>query len=61
MLRRFLALERNRARLGLSSLHPCADAKSALLAYDWPGKVRELEHLIGRSAWRGGLACAEGR
>jgi anaerobic nitric oxide reductase transcription regulator len=38
-------LEENRSRLRLS-----ADAQAALLAYPWPGNIRELEHLIGRSA-----------
>lgn len=45
-------LEQNRARLGLSSLRLSADAQRALLDYDWPGNIRELEHLIGRSALR---------
>jgi anaerobic nitric oxide reductase transcription regulator len=43
-------LEENRARLGLSSLRLSADAQAALLAYSWPGNIRELKHLIGRSA-----------
>jgi len=45
-------LEQNRARLGLSSLRLAADAQRALLDYAWPGNIRELEHLIGRSALR---------
>jgi anaerobic nitric oxide reductase transcription regulator len=45
-------LEENRARLGLSTLRLSADAQAALLAYRWPGNIRELEHLIGRSALR---------
>ncbi len=45
-------LEENRARLGLSTLRLSADAQAALLAYRWPGNIRELEHLIGRSAMR---------
>ena len=43
-------LEENRARLGLLSLRLAADAQAALLAYAWPGNIRELEHLIGRTA-----------
>jgi anaerobic nitric oxide reductase transcription regulator len=45
-------LEQNRARLGLSSLRLSAHAQRALLDYPWPGNIRELEHLIGRSALR---------
>ncbi|MFJ2986806.1 nitric oxide reductase transcriptional regulator NorR [Collimonas sp. NPDC087041] len=45
-------LEENRARLGLLSLRLASDAQEALLAYTWPGNIRELEHLIGRSALR---------
>jgi anaerobic nitric oxide reductase transcription regulator len=45
-------LEENRARLGLLSLRLSADAQVALLTYAWPGNIRELEHLIGRSALR---------
>jgi anaerobic nitric oxide reductase transcription regulator len=43
-------LEENRARLGLHGLRLDADAQEALLAYPWPGNIRELEHLIGRTA-----------
>ena len=43
-------LEENRARLGLQSLRLDADAQDALLRYPWPGNIRELEHLIGRTA-----------
>jgi anaerobic nitric oxide reductase transcription regulator len=45
-------LEENRARLSLSTLRLSVDAQAALLAYRWPGNIRELEHLIGRSALR---------
>lgn len=45
-------LEENRARLGLSSLRLDADAQAALLGYAWPGNIRELEHLVGRTALR---------
>jgi anaerobic nitric oxide reductase transcription regulator len=45
-------LEENRARLGLTSLRLSADAQRALLDYPWPGNIRELEHLVGRSALR---------
>ena len=43
-------LEQNRARLGLRSLRLSADAQSALRHYHWPGNIRELEHVISRSA-----------
>jgi anaerobic nitric oxide reductase transcription regulator len=43
-------LEENRARLGLRSLRLSAEAQAALVAYPWPGNIRELEHLVGRSA-----------
>ena len=43
-------LEQNRARLGLRGLRIDARAESALIAYDWPGTVRELEQLIARCA-----------
>lgn len=43
-------LEQNRSRMGLNSLRLSADAQAALLAYSWPGNVREMEHLIGRCA-----------
>lgn len=43
-------LEQNRSRLGLDSLRLSADAQRALLAYEWPGNIRELEHLISRAS-----------
>ncbi|QQD21170.1 nitric oxide reductase transcriptional regulator NorR [Venatoribacter cucullus] len=43
-------LELNRARLGLRSLRLSPDAEAALLAYPWPGNIRELEHVISRAA-----------
>jgi anaerobic nitric oxide reductase transcription regulator len=45
-------LEQNRAKLGLHSIRLSPDAQTALLAYPWPGNIRELEHLIGRTALR---------
>ncbi|MGI4813790.1 MAG: nitric oxide reductase transcriptional regulator NorR [Janthinobacterium lividum] len=45
-------LEQNRARMGLRGLRLSADAQAALLAYPWPGNIRELEHLLGRTALR---------
>jgi anaerobic nitric oxide reductase transcription regulator len=45
-------LEQNRARLGLRGIRIAADAQAALFAYAWPGNIRELEHLISRSALR---------
>ncbi|GAA0348620.1 nitric oxide reductase transcriptional regulator NorR [Bowmanella denitrificans] len=43
-------LEQNRARLGLRSLRLSGEAEQALLAYQWPGNIRELEHVISRAA-----------
>ncbi|GGO70489.1 anaerobic nitric oxide reductase transcriptional regulator [Bowmanella pacifica] len=43
-------LEQNRARLGLRSLRLSTEAEAALLAYQWPGNIRELEHVISRAA-----------
>jgi anaerobic nitric oxide reductase transcription regulator len=43
-------LEENRSRLGLLSLRLSADAQQALLQYRWPGNIRELEHVIARTA-----------
>jgi anaerobic nitric oxide reductase transcription regulator len=45
-------LERERHRLGSTSLRLDAEARAALLAYDWPGNVRELEHVLMRAAIR---------
>lgn len=50
-------LEQNRARLGLRTLGLTPECQPALLRYDWPGNVREREHLISRAALR---ARAEG-
>jgi anaerobic nitric oxide reductase transcription regulator len=43
-------LEKNQQRLGLKKLRLDQDAKKALLAYHWPGNIRELEHLLSRAA-----------
>ena len=43
-------LERNQQRLGIKKLRLDQDAKHALLAYRWPGNIRELEHLLSRAA-----------
>jgi len=43
-------LERNQQRLGIKKLRLDQDAKKALLAYHWPGNIRELEHLLSRAA-----------
>lgn len=43
-------LELNRARLGARSLRLSADAEDALCRYQWPGNIRELEHVISRAA-----------
>ncbi len=43
-------LEKNQQRLGVKKLRLDQDAKKALLAYHWPGNIRELEHLLSRAA-----------
>ncbi|KRS21448.1 transcriptional regulator [Alishewanella sp. WH16-1] len=43
-------LEQNRSRLGLRSLRLAPAAELALLGYNWPGNIRELEHVISRAA-----------
>ncbi len=45
-------LELNRTRLGLRSLRLSPASEQTLLAYDWPGNIRELEHVISRAALR---------
>ena len=45
-------LELNRSRLGFRSLRLSSQAEQALLAYPWPGNIRELEHVISRAAIR---------
>ncbi|HVK99487.1 MAG TPA: nitric oxide reductase transcriptional regulator NorR [Dongiaceae bacterium] len=53
-------LELNRARLGLRCLRLSPEAERALLAYSWPGNIRELEHVISRAALKV-LSRAESR
>ena len=45
-----LFLEKNQHRLGVPGLRLDSDAKLTLMNYDWPGNIRELEHLISRAA-----------
>ncbi len=45
-----LFLEKNKQRLGVQGLRLEAAAKQALLNYQWPGNIRELEHLLSRAA-----------
>ena len=52
-------LEKNQYRLGVTGLRLSNDAKQALLKYDWPGNIRELEHLISRAALK--AVTAQGR
>ena len=42
-------LERNRRRLGLTQARLSNCAEHALLSYNWPGNIRELEHCISRA------------
>lgn len=42
-------LEQNRARLGFRGLRLSQSAQARLLAYQWPGNIRELEHVISRA------------
>lgn len=43
-------LEKNQQRLGVKKLRLDQEAQKALLAYHWPGNIRELEHLLSRAA-----------
>lgn len=43
-------LEKNQQRLGVKKLRLAQNAKQSLLAYHWPGNIRELEHLLSRAA-----------
>jgi DNA-binding NtrC family response regulator len=43
-------LERYAVRSGVAACKLSADAAEALLAYPWPGNIRELEHLVTSSA-----------
>lgn len=52
-------LEKNQHRLGVSGLRLSNDARQAVLKYDWPGNIRELEHLISRAALK--AVTAQGR
>ncbi|MEO1853947.1 nitric oxide reductase transcriptional regulator NorR [Chromohalobacter sp.] len=45
-------LEDNRIRLGVANLRLEPEAERALLAWHWPGNIRELEHTLGRAALR---------
>ncbi|NOQ36857.1 MAG: AAA domain-containing protein, partial [Methylococcaceae bacterium] len=45
-----LFLEKNKQRLAVQGLRLDSDAKKALLAYQWLGNIRELEHLLSRAA-----------
>src|SRR5690606_8363423 len=53
-------LELNRARLGLRCLRLSPGAARPVLAYAWPGNIRELEHVISRAALKV-LSQAESR
>ncbi|WP_355660643.1 nitric oxide reductase transcriptional regulator NorR [Halomonas salifodinae] len=45
-------LEVNRIRLGLANLRLSPAAGTALLDWQWPGNIRELEHTLARAALR---------
>jgi anaerobic nitric oxide reductase transcription regulator len=45
-----LFLEKNKQRLAVQGLRLDHEAKQALLHYQWPGNIRELEHLLSRAA-----------
>ena len=45
-----LFLEKNKQRLAVRGLRLDNSAKKALLSYQWPGNIRELEHLLSRAA-----------
>lgn len=54
-------LEKNKQRLAVQSLRLDAPAKQALLAYDWPGNIRELEHLLSRAALKAVTGSERGK
>jgi len=43
-------LEQNRSRLGLRAIRLSEQAQWHLLQYQWPGNIRELEHVLSRAA-----------
>ncbi len=43
-------LEMNQKRLGFEGLRITSDDKQLLTQYEWPGNVREFEHVLSRSA-----------
>jgi anaerobic nitric oxide reductase transcription regulator len=43
-------LEKNKQRLAVQGLRLDREAKQVLLNYQWPGNIRELEHLLSRAA-----------
>jgi anaerobic nitric oxide reductase transcription regulator len=45
-----LFLEKNKQRLAVQGLRLDHESKQALLNYQWPGNIRELEHLLSRAA-----------
>lgn len=45
-------IELNRSRFGFRSLRISPEAENLLLHYNWPGNIRELEHVISRAALR---------
>lgn len=45
-------LESNRSRLGFRSLRLSSASERMLLNYEWPGNIRELEHVVSRAALR---------
>jgi anaerobic nitric oxide reductase transcription regulator len=56
-----LFLEKNKQRLAVQSLRLDNAAKQALLAYDWPGNIRELEHLLSRAALKAVTGSERGK
>ncbi|MES3026145.1 MAG: sigma-54 dependent transcriptional regulator [Pseudomonadota bacterium] len=55
LARHFVRIYGERMRLGEVLLAP--DAKAALLAYEWPGNIRELENVIHYAL----IVCADGK
>ena len=53
-------LDRARLRLGVGPIRLAATAREQLERYDWPGNIRELDHVVTRAALRASCHAKEG-